>query len=88
MGWNWRRRVNIGPARINLSKKGIGFSLGTTGFRIGTDAEGKQYTQASIPGTGIYNRSYWALGPRKRLVGVILLIVTLVGIGLTILLKP
>jgi hypothetical protein len=58
MGWNWRKRFNFGPARINLSKKGVGYSLGFRGFRIGQDAKGQRYTQTSLPGTGIYRRDY------------------------------
>jgi hypothetical protein len=77
MGWNWRKRLNFGPARINLSKKGIGYSLGVPGFRMGQDAKGKRYKQISIPGTGIYKRDYSRTLPGSRkwilplLVGII-----------------
>jgi hypothetical protein len=43
---------------MNLSKSGVGYSLGIPGFRVGTDAKGRRFTAASIPGTGLYNRTY------------------------------
>jgi hypothetical protein len=59
MGWSFRRSLNFGPLRVNLSKRGVGFSVGARGFRIGRDSQGKQYTQTSIPGTGLYRRDYY-----------------------------
>lgn len=42
MGFYYRKSVNLGPFRVNLSKSGVGYSVG--GF--------------SIPGTGIgYRKS-------------------------------
>jgi hypothetical protein len=58
MGWNWRKAFRFGPLRVNLSKKGVGYSVGVRGFRVGRDAKGQDYSQTSIPGTGIYKRSY------------------------------
>jgi hypothetical protein len=58
MGWSFRRSINLGPLRINASKSGVGYSFGGRGFRIGKDARGRKYTSMSIPGTGIYNRTY------------------------------
>ena len=58
MAWTFRRSVNLGPFRINLSKRGAGLSVGARGFRVGRDAQGRDYTQMSVPGTGIYNRQY------------------------------
>jgi Protein of unknown function (DUF4236) len=58
MGWGFRKSINFGPLRINASKSGIGYSIGGRGFRIGKDARGKSYRAFSIPGTGIYNRTY------------------------------
>jgi hypothetical protein len=58
MGWNLRKAFNFGPLRINLSKRGVGYSAGVRGFRIGRDAKGLNYSQTSIPGTGIYKRTY------------------------------
>jgi hypothetical protein len=58
MGWNLRRSVNFGPLRVNLSKSGVGYSVGTRGLRVGKDAAGRTYRSLSIPGTGIYRRDY------------------------------
>ena len=58
MGWSLKKAFNFGTLRINLSKKGIGYSVGVRGFRVGHDAKGQQYSQTSIPGTGLYKRSY------------------------------
>lgn len=58
MGWSFRRSVNFGPLRINLSKSGVGYSVGTRGFRIGQDSRGRRYQAVSIPKTGIYRRDY------------------------------
>jgi hypothetical protein len=58
MAWRFLRSIKLGPLRLNLSKSGIGTSIGVRGFRVGTDAKGRSYTAASIPGTGIYSRTY------------------------------
>src|SRR5690242_18439957 len=58
MGWSFRKSINFGPFRINASKSGLGYSIGGKGFRIGRDARGRQYRSLSIPGTGIFNRTY------------------------------
>jgi hypothetical protein len=58
MGWGIRRSVTFGPLRVNLSNSGIGYSVGTRGFRLGKDAKGRKYRAMSIPGTGIYRRDY------------------------------
>lgn len=53
MGFRFRKSVNFGPLRINLSKSGVGASVGTKGFRVTKKAGGGTRTTASIPGTGI-----------------------------------
>jgi len=53
MGFFFRKSLGRGPFRINLSKSGVGFSLGMRGLRIGRSANGRTYTRASRPGTGI-----------------------------------
>jgi len=40
MGWSFRRPLNLGPLKINLSRKGVGFSVGVRGFRIWTGRVG------------------------------------------------
>lgn len=54
MGFRMRKSINLGGGvRLNLSKKGIGYSVGTKGFRVTKKARGGIRTTASIPGTGI-----------------------------------
>jgi TM2 domain-containing membrane protein YozV len=66
MGWSFRRSLKFGPFRLNLSKSGIGYSLGIPGFRMGKSARGSLYRSASIPGTGIYNRTYFSNSQVKQ----------------------
>lgn len=53
MGLRYRKSLNFGLFRINLSKSGIGYSVGTKGFRKTKRADGKIQTTYSIPNTGI-----------------------------------
>jgi len=48
-----RKSVNVGPFRVNLSKSGVGYSVGGRGFRVGTSARGRRYSAFSVPGTGV-----------------------------------
>ena len=57
MGFFYRKSVNFGPFRVNLSKSGVGYSVGGRGFRVGTSARGRRYSAFSIPGTGVGYRS-------------------------------
>ena len=58
MSWNFRRSIRFGPIRVNLSRSGVGYSVGVRGLRVGRDARKRSYEQISIPKTGIYRRSY------------------------------
>lgn len=53
MGLRFRKSINIGPLRINLSKSGVGFSIGWRGFRVSRSAKGKKQATVSLPGTGL-----------------------------------
>lgn len=53
MGLRFRKSFTFGPLRINISKSGIGFSLGVKGFRISRSAKGKTQATVSLPGTGL-----------------------------------
>jgi hypothetical protein len=53
MGLRFRKSINLGPLPINLSKSGVGFSLGVKGFRVGRSAKGKNTATVSLPGTGL-----------------------------------
>lgn len=43
MGFYYRKSVNLGPFRVNLSKSGVGNSVGVRGFRFGIPAEPGRY---------------------------------------------
>ena len=53
MGFIFRKSIGRGPFRINLSKRGVGFSVGVRGLRIGRSASGRNTVRASLPGTGV-----------------------------------
>lgn len=53
MGIRFRKSINCGLFRINLSKSGIGYSVGVKGYRKTRKAGGGSRTTLSIPGTGI-----------------------------------
>ena len=58
MGLRFRKSIKMGPVRVNLSKSGVGYSVGGKGFRVTKKAGGGTRTTASIPGTGIsYSKS-------------------------------
>lgn len=40
MGWYLRKSLKLGPLRFNLSKSGIGTSVGVKGLRMGTGPKG------------------------------------------------
>lgn len=58
MGFRFQRRIRIAPGvRLNLSKAGIGASVGRTGLRVGMDAKRRRYFSVGLPGTGLSYRS-------------------------------
>lgn len=53
MGFRYRKSKNFGPLRINLSKSGVGWSVGGKGFRYTKKANGSTRTTTYIPGSGM-----------------------------------
>lgn len=43
MGWSLRKSFKLGPTRLNVSSRGIGYSVGVRGLRIGARAGGRGY---------------------------------------------
>jgi hypothetical protein len=41
VSWFIRKAFRLGPIRFNLSKSGIGASIGVRGLRVGQDARGR-----------------------------------------------
>ncbi len=63
MGLNFRKSIKVGKfGRINISKSGIGASVGVKGARITKTAKGNTRTTLSIPNTGIS----WTSSTKKK----------------------
>jgi hypothetical protein len=69
MGFYYRKSKSFGPFRINLSKSGVGYSVGGKGFRTGISGSGRKYTTFNIPGTGLGYRTSGSGGRRARAQG-------------------
>ena len=41
MGFSFRKSINLGLFRINISKSGIGISFGVKGCRVSVDPKGR-----------------------------------------------
>ena len=57
MGFFFRKAINLGPVRLNLSKSGVGVSVGAKGVRIGKTARGKSYVR--VGSNGVYYQKYF-----------------------------
>lgn len=71
MGFYYRKSFSAGPFRLNLSKSGVGYSLGGRGFRTGVSSRGRRYSNMSIPGTGLGYRTSSKSGCVVALVGAV-----------------
>jgi len=60
MGIYFRKRRSLlgNLLNVNLSRSGIGLSVGVRGFRLGVSSSGRRYVSAGLPGTGIYYRHF------------------------------
>lgn len=50
MPWSYRKSVKIGPMRVNFSKRGVGYSVGSKWWRVGKTATGRTYRSHSFGG--------------------------------------
>lgn len=64
MGFYLRKSFRAGPIRFNLSKGGIGVSVGVTGARVGLSSRGRAYVHAGRG--GLYFRKSLGGGRRRR----------------------
>ena len=71
MGFYLRKSLSAGPFRFNLSKSGVGVSVGVPGFRVGTGPRGNyvsvggsriRYRADQIP---LVRRSFTADAPNR-----------------------
>ena len=47
----FQKSIRIAPGiRINLSKSGVGVSVGPKGLKVGVDGQGRRYSRVGIPG--------------------------------------
>ena len=53
MGTRFRKSVKLGPFRVNLSKSGVGWSVGNKYARYTRKANGGARVTTTLPGTGI-----------------------------------
>lgn len=74
MGWTYRKSVGVGPFRVNISKSGIGYSVGGMGFRTGVSSRGRSYKSFTVPGTGM---RYYSSSKQ----GCLVVLALLAGIG-------
>lgn len=67
MGFRFRKSINLGGGvKVNVSKSGIGYSVGTKGARITKSAKGSVYGTFSAPGTGLSYRTKSVSGKQSR----------------------
>lgn len=66
MGFYLRKSFRAGPIRFNLSKSGIGASVGVTGARVGVSSEGRAYVHGERG--GLYYRQSLGGGDRRLLI--------------------
>lgn len=64
MGFYIRKSFRAGPIRFNLSKSGIGASIGVTGARVGITSQGRSYVHAGRG--GLYFRQYGKARSKAR----------------------
>jgi thioredoxin 1 len=57
--WRFRKSLKIAPGiRLNLASGSVGVSAGIKGARVGINSKNGAYSHLSIPGTGLYRRTY------------------------------
>ncbi len=54
----FRKTLNLGPLRLNITKSGVSTSFGKKNARIGYSSKRGLYSSYSIPKTGIYDVKY------------------------------
>ena len=66
MSWRYHRSVRLLPGvRLNLSKSGVGVSIGGRGAHVGLTARGRRYVSVSALGTGLSWRREYPVQARR-----------------------
>ena len=59
MSWRYQKRIRVLPGvHLNLSKSGVGVSIGGRGAHVGWTARGRKYVNWGVPGRGLSWREY------------------------------
>jgi Protein of unknown function (DUF4236) len=67
VGWSYRKSIKVGPFRFNLSRRGVGHSVGARGARYTRTADGRREMTFRIPGTGLsWRRPLGSRHSRRR----------------------
>lgn len=67
MGWRWFKRRGLGGGvNASASPKGIGWSWGIPGFRIGYSPNGRKWISIGVPGTGLRYFKYLSDNQKDR----------------------
>jgi hypothetical protein len=71
MGWSFRRSAKFGPFRLNLSKAGVGYSVGVPGARIAVSPKGRVTSTVGLPGSGLRFQSSTLQAPARTVAKVL-----------------
>ena len=67
MSWRYQKPIRVLPGvHLNLSKSGVGVSIGDRGAHVGWTARGRRYVSLGVPGTGLSWREYERRRPGGR----------------------
>ena len=67
MGFRLSKSIKVMPGvRLNVSTKGVGYSVGTKGYRVTQRADGRVTRTMSLPGSGISHTRTLSGGARSR----------------------
>ncbi|WP_342661335.1 hypothetical protein Rruber_05092 (plasmid) [Rhodococcus ruber] len=66
MGFRFSKSIQLVPGvRLNLSRSGVGYSVGGKGMRITQHANGRISRTVSVPGTGLSHQQTLRTAPRR-----------------------
>ncbi|GAA4534319.1 MULTISPECIES: DUF4236 domain-containing protein [Nonomuraea] len=63
MGWHYRKSIKVGPFRVNLSRRGVGHSVGNRRIRVSTSPDGRRHVTLRLPGGFRLGKTF---GGRRR----------------------
>lgn len=63
-----RKQIRLGWFNINISKSGVGFSVGRRGMRVGRNARGEEFFEAAHDGVSVHKAKTLGSRPHKKTV--------------------